>query len=96
VLTDRPGTLSNDVFVNLLDMGNEWKVSSAENVFEGGPRGAGEVKWTATAVDMMFGANSRLRALAEVYGCDDAGQKFVDDFATAFAKVMDLDRFDLN
>jgi catalase-peroxidase len=96
VLTDRPGTLSNDVFVNLLDMGNEWKVSSTENVFEGGPRGAGEVKWTATAVDMMFGANSRLRALAEVYGCDDAGQKFVDDFATAFAKVMDLDRFDLN
>ena len=95
VLTDRAGTLSNDFFVNLLDMATEWRVSSAEHVFEGCARDSGAVKWTATAVDLIFGSNSRLRALAEVYGCDDASQKFAEDFATAFAKVMDLDRFDL-
>jgi catalase-peroxidase len=95
VLTDRMGTLSNDFFVNLLDMSTEWRVSSAEHVFEGCARDSGAVKWTATAVDLLFGSNSRLRALAEVYGCDDASQKFAEDFATAFAKVMDLDRFDL-
>jgi catalase-peroxidase len=95
VLTDRPGTLTNDFFVNLLDMGTEWRVSSAEHVFEGCARDSGAVTWTATSVDLIFGSNSRLRALSEVYGCDDASQKFAEDFAAAFAKVMDLDRFDL-
>jgi catalase-peroxidase len=95
VLTDRPGTLSNDFFVNLLDMGTEWKVGSAENVYEGRARGTTDVRWTATAIDLLVGSNSRLRAVAEVYGSDDASQKFAEDFATAFAKVMDLDRFDL-
>ena len=78
VLTDRPGTLTNDFFVNLLDMGTEWKASaSAENVFEGRDRATGEVKWTATAVDLVFGSNSQLRAIAEVYASDDAQEKFV-------------------
>jgi len=96
VLTERPGTLSNDVFVNLLDMGTEWKASvSAEGVFEGRDRTTGDVRWTATAVDLVFGSNSQLRALAEVYASDDAGAKFVEDFVAAWAKVMDLDRFDL-
>jgi len=96
VLTERPGTLSNDVFVNLLDMGTEWKASaSAEGVFEGRDRATGDVRWTATAVDLVFGSNSQLRALAEVYASDDAGAKFVEDFVAAWAKVMDLDRFDL-
>jgi catalase-peroxidase len=96
VLTDRPETLTNDFFVNLLDMGTEWKTSaSAENVYEGRDRGTGEVKWTATAVDLVFGSNSQLRALAEVYGSDDANEKFVRDFVAAWNKVMTLDRFDL-
>jgi catalase-peroxidase len=96
VFTDRPGTLSNDWFVNLLDMRTEWKVSaSAENVYEGRDRDSGEVRWTATAVDLVFGSNSQLRALAEVYGCDDAQEKFVRDFVRAWDKVMNLDRFDL-
>jgi catalase-peroxidase len=96
VFTDRPGTLSNDFFVNLLDMGTEWKVSeSAENVYEGRDRATGKPKWTATAVDLVFGSNSQLRALAEVYAADDAQQKFVADFVSAWDKVMTLDRFDL-
>jgi catalase-peroxidase len=96
VFTDRPGTLTNDFFVNLLDMGTEWAASkSTENVYEGRDRGTGEVKWTATAVDLVFASNSQLRALAEVYASDDAKQKFVDDFVAAWDKVMMLDRFDV-
>ena len=96
VLTDRPETLTNDFFVNLLDMGTEWKASaSTENVYEGRDRKTGDVKWTATAVDLVFGSHSQLRALAEVYGCDDAKEKFVNDFVAAWNKVMTLDRFDL-
>ncbi len=96
VFTDRPGTLTNDFFVNLLDMGTEWKTSeSAENVFEGRDRATGEVRWTATAVDLVFGANSQLRAIAEVYAEDDAQEKFARDFVAAWDKVMTLDRFDL-
>jgi len=96
VFTDRPETLTNDFFVNLLDMDTEWKVStSGENVYEGRDRNSGEVKWTATAVDLVFGANSQLRGLAEVYGASDAKEKFVRDFVAAWDKVMNLDRFDL-
>ena len=96
VLTDRPGMLTNDFFVNLLDLGTEWKASeSAENVYEIRDLASGEVKWTATDVDLVFGSNSQLRALAEVYASDDARQKFVDDFVAAWAKVMDADRFDV-
>jgi catalase-peroxidase len=96
VFTDRPGTLTNDFFVNLCDMGTEWKVSaSEENVYEARDRATGEVRWTATAADLMFGANSELRALAEVYAADDAQEKFVRDFVAAWDKVMNLDRFDL-
>ena len=96
IFTDRAGTLSNDFFVNLLSMETEWKAaSSAENVFEGSDRASGEVKWTGTAVDLVFGSNSQLRAIAEVYACDDAQGDFVNDFVAAWAKVMDLDRFDL-
>src|ERR1700722_15052109 len=95
VLTDRPETLSNDFFVNLLDMSTEWKPSgSAENVYEGRDRASGEVRWTATSVDLVFGSNSELRALAEVYACDDAEGKLVGDFVAAWEKVMSLDRFD--
>jgi catalase-peroxidase len=94
VLTKRPGTLSNDVFVNLLDMGTEWKKSGkGEHLYEGRDRKTGELKWTATSVDLIFGSNSELRALAEVYASSDAQQKFADDFAAAWGKVMDLDRF---
>ena len=95
VFTDRPGVLTNDFFVNLLDMGTEWKVSQTEHVYEGRDRATGEVSRTATAVDLVFGANSQLRALAEVYASDDAGAKFVGDFVAAWVKVMELDRFDL-
>ncbi len=96
VLTDRPGQLTNDFFVNLLDMGTEWAKGSSDLVYEGRDRGTGAVKWTASPVDLVFGANSELRALAEVYAADDATETFVRDFAAAWAKVMDLDRFDLN
>ncbi len=97
VFTDRPGTLSNDFFVNLLDLETEWKpTSEAEDTFEGRVRGTGDVKWTGTRVDLVFGSNSELRALAEVYGAGDAEQRFVDDFVAAWSKVMDLDRFDLD
>jgi catalase-peroxidase len=95
VLTDRPGVLTNDFFVNLLDMGTEWKpVSSDADVFEGRDRKSGEPRWTGTRVDLVFGANSQLRALAEVYGSHDAQEKFVRDFVAAWDKVMNLDRFD--
>ncbi|MCV7400853.1 catalase/peroxidase HPI [Mycobacterium fragae] len=96
VFTDRPETLTNDFFVNLVDMGNEWKVSeSTENVYEVRDRATGELKWTATAVDLVFGSNSVLRGLAEVYAADDANEKFVHDFVATWNKVMNLDRFDL-
>jgi len=96
VFTDRPETLTNDFFVNLLDMGTEWKASeSAEHVYEGRDRATGEVRWTATAVDLVFGSNSQLRAISEVYAADDATEKFVRDFVAAWDKVMTLDRFDL-
>jgi catalase-peroxidase len=96
VFTDRPEELTNDFFVNLLDMSTEWKVSvSSENVFEGRDRATGEVNWTGTAVDLVFGSNSQLRAISEVYGCEDSKEKFVSDFVAAWDKVMNLDRFDL-
>jgi catalase-peroxidase len=96
VFTGRPETLSNDFFVNLLDMAIQWKASaSAEDVFEGRDRATGEVKWTATPVDLVFGSNSQLRAISEVYAADDAKEKFVGDFVAAWVKVMNLDRFDL-
>jgi catalase-peroxidase len=96
VFTKRPGTLTNDFFVNLLDMNTEWKKSSqGEHVYEGRDRKTGQVKWTGSSVDLIFGANSELRGIAEVYGCDDAQQHFVRDFVAAWGKVMNLDRFDL-
>jgi catalase-peroxidase len=96
VFTSKPETLSNDFFVNLLDMRTEWKpVSDAKDVFEGRDRKTGKVKWTGTRVDLVFGSNSQLRALAEVYASADAKEKFVQDFAAAWNKVMNLDRFDL-
>ena len=96
VFTERPETLTNDFFVNLLDMGTEWKpVSDAQEVFEGRDRKTGKVKWTATRVDLVFGHNSQLRAISEVYACADAKEKFVQDFVAAWDKVMNLDRFDL-
>ncbi|MET9917643.1 MULTISPECIES: catalase/peroxidase HPI [unclassified Streptomyces] len=96
VLTDAPGTLTNDFFVNLLDLGTTWtSASGAQDVFEGRDCATGEVRWTGTRADLVFGSNSELRALAEVYASDDAREKFVRDFAAAWAKVMDLDRFDL-
>ena len=97
VLTDRPGSLTNDFFVNLLDMDTEWSESADEvGVFEGRHRESGDVKWTATRVDLIFGSNSELRAIAEVYGADDGQEKFTRDFVAAWHKVMNLDRFDLN
>jgi catalase-peroxidase len=96
VFTSKPETLSNDFFVNLLDMRTEWKpVSDAKDVFEGRDRRTGKVKWTGTRVDLAFGANSQLRALAEVYASADAKEQFVTDFVAAWTKVMNLDRFDL-
>jgi len=96
IFTDRPGALTNDFFVNLLDMGTEWKASAdAENVYEGHDRSSGDVKWTATAVDLVFGSNSELRAIAEFYATDDATDIFVNDFVAAWDKVMANDRFDL-
>ncbi|MFD7910069.1 catalase/peroxidase HPI [Streptomyces sp. NPDC059752] len=96
LFTDRPEALTNDFFVNLLDMGTQWKASeSAENVFEGRDHATGKVRWTATAVDLVFGSHAQLRALSEVYASKDAGEKFVRDFVSAWDKVMNLDRFDL-
>jgi len=96
VFTERPETLTNDFFVNLLDMSTEWKPTSEDgDVFEGKDRGTGEQKWTGTRVDLIFGANSQLRAIAEVYACEDSEEKFVQDFVAAWDKVMNADRFDL-
>jgi len=94
ILTSRPGTLSNDFFVNLLDMSTQWSKSASEGIYEGKDRASNQVKWTATPVDLIFGSNSELRAVAEVYASDDAKDKFVQDFANAWTKVMNLDRFD--
>ena len=96
VFTQRPETLTNDFFVNLLDMGTTWQATSEDaNTFEGRDGATGEVKWTGSRADLVFGANSELRALAEVYASDDAKEKFVTDFVAAWNKVMNLDRFDL-
>jgi catalase-peroxidase len=96
VFTKRPGTLSNDFFVNLLDMRTQWQPSAASaHVLEGRDRATGALQWTGTVVDLVFGSNSQLRALAEVYACDDAQPVFVQDFVAAWNKVMNLDRFDL-
>jgi catalase-peroxidase len=95
VFTSKPETLSNDFFVNLLDMGTEWKPASADGVYEGRDRKTGKLRWTGTRVDLVFGSDSRLRAIAEVYASDDAKEKFVRDFVAAWDKVMNLDRFDL-
>jgi catalase-peroxidase len=95
VFTKKPETLTNDFFVNLLDMNNKWQQSATEGVLEGHDRATGELKWTATVADLVFGSNSQLRALAEVYGSSDSQEKFIEDFAEAWTKVMDLDRFDL-
>jgi len=95
VFTDRPETLTNDFFVNLLDMSTEWKATSTEDMYEGRDRATGDLKWTATAADLVFGSHSELRAISEVYACDDAEEKFVRDFVAAWHKVMNLDRFDL-
>jgi catalase-peroxidase len=95
VFTKRPETLTNDFFVNLLDMSTKWQPSATNGVYEGRDRASGEVKWTGTRVDLIFGSHSQLRALAEVYACEDSKEKFVKDFAAAWAKVMNLDRFDL-
>jgi catalase-peroxidase len=93
--TKRPGTLTNDFFVNLLDMGTEWKGTASKGVYEGRDRKTGKVKWTGTRVDLVFGSNSVLRALAEVYGSSDGQEQFARDFVAAWNKVMNLDRFDL-
>ena len=96
VFTKRPETLSNDFFVNLLDMSTIWKpTSKGEDVFEGHDRATGKIEWTGTRVDLIFGSNSQLRALAEVYACEDSQEKFLHDFVAAWNKVMNLDRFDL-
>jgi catalase-peroxidase len=96
VFTERPGSLTNDFFVNLLDMGTTWQPTSADaEAFEGRDRATGELKWTGSRVDLVFGSNSELRAVAEVYACDDARETFVHDFVAAWDKVMNLDRFDL-
>jgi catalase-peroxidase len=96
VFTKRPETLTNDFFVNLLDMSTTWKATSEdEDVFEGRDRATGELKWTGTRVDLIFGSNSQLRALAEVYGCEDSQEKFLHNFVEVWKKVMNLDRFDL-
>jgi len=95
IFTKRPGTLTNDFFVNLLDMNTKWEPSSTEGVYEGRDRKTGELKWTGTRVDLIFGSNSQLRALAEVYACEDSKMSFAKDFAAAWAKVMNNDRYDL-
>jgi catalase-peroxidase len=96
VFTKKPETLTNDFFVNLLDMRTQWQPSaSAEGIYEGRDRKTDEIQWTATRVDLIFGSHSQLRALAEVYACADSGEKFVKDFAAAWVKVMDADRFDV-
>ncbi len=96
MFTDRPGTLSNDFFINLLDMGAKWsKSKDADGIYEGHDRATGELKWTATPVDLIFGSNAELRAVAEVYASQDGNEEFVRDFVAAWTKVMRADRFDL-
>ena len=96
VFTNQPGTLSNDFFVNLLDMSTKWsKSSTSDGIYEGLDRGTGKLKWTATPVDLVFGSNSELRSVSEVYASSDGKEKFVKDFVKTWAKVMNLDRFDL-
>jgi catalase-peroxidase len=96
VFTDRPETLTNDFFANLVDVGTEWKPSeTSENLYEGRDRAMGDLKWKASGVDLVFGSNSQLRAIAEVYASDDSKEKFVGDFVAAWDKIMNLDRFDL-
>ncbi|HBG08368.1 MAG TPA: catalase-peroxidase, partial [Geobacter sp.] len=96
VFTERPEMLTNDFFVNLLDMSTTWKAASeADDVFEGRDCATGDLKWTGTRVDLIFGSNSQLRALAEVYGCEDSREKFLHEFVEVWNKVMNLDRFDL-
>jgi catalase-peroxidase len=95
VFTKQPERLTNDFFVNLLDMSTVWNATTDDNVFEGRDRATGNLKWTGTRVDLIFGSNSQLRALAEVYACEDSKEKFVNDFVAAWNKVMNLDRFDL-
>jgi catalase-peroxidase len=96
VFTKRPEALTNDFFVNLIDFGTTWKASAASpNIFEGSDRATGAIKWTGTRVDLILGSNSELRAIAEVYACEDAQEKFIHDFVAAWTKVMNLDRFDL-
>jgi len=95
VFTDHPETLTNDFFVNLLDMGTKWEPSSTEGVYECRERATGKPKWTGTRVDLLFGSNSQLRAIAEVYACDDSKETFVKEFAAAWNKMMNLDRYDL-
>ena len=96
IFTAKPGTLTNDFFVNLLDLSTTWKATSdAQKIFAGSDRATGEIKWTGTRVDLIIGSNSELRAIAEVYACADGKDKFVSDFVAAWTKVMNLDRFDL-
>ena len=96
LFTDRVGTLTNDFFVNVLDLGTEWQpTDESEQIFEGRDRASGDVKWTATRCDLAFGSNSQLRAISEVYGSSDSGARFVNDFVAAWTKVMHLDRFDV-
>jgi catalase-peroxidase len=95
VFTDKPGQLSNDFFVNLLDMSTKWAPSEQEGLYEGSDRNSGKLKWTATPVDLVFGSNSELRAVAEVYASNDGEKKFIDDFVKAWTKVMNNDRFDI-
>jgi catalase-peroxidase len=97
VFTDKPGTLNNDFFVNLLDMSTKWtKSAKVEGTYEGRDRATDKIKWTATSVDLIFGSNSELRAVAEAYASNDGNEQFVGDFVNAWTKVMTLDRFDLN
>jgi catalase-peroxidase len=95
VFTSRPETLTNDFFVNLLDMNTSWQPSPQEGVYEGRDRATGQLRWTGTRVDLVFGSNSQLRAIAEVYGSDDAKERFAKEFAAVWGKVMNLDRYDL-
>jgi catalase-peroxidase len=95
VFTKQPETLTNDFFVNLLDMSTQWQPAGSDGLYEGHDRKTKQVKWTGTRVDLIFGSHSQLRALAEVYGCADAKERFVHDFVAAWSKVMNLDRFDL-
>ena len=95
VFTDRPETLTNDFFVNLLDMKTKWQPSGSDGAYEGRDRATDKVKWTGTRVDLLFGSNSQLRAIAEVYACSDSKEAFVKDFVAAWSKVMNLDRYDV-